>query len=98
LFAGRGDLHASMNSKTSPMAARLLVEPPMLDRFQLGCQTKRGTLVLQVGGLGHGADDPIPQTSRVEDPQTVLARWTQHRQPSKHEVIFINIEIQNSLR
>jgi hypothetical protein len=41
---------AQMNPKAMPAAAQLLAGPPIPDRFRGRCQTKRDTLVLQVGG------------------------------------------------
>jgi hypothetical protein len=43
-------------------------------------------------GLGHGADHQIPQTSHVED----ATKWEHPRQPSKHEIIFIDIQFKTA--
>jgi hypothetical protein len=43
-----------MIPRAMPAVALILVEPPLLDRSKVMTQTKRDTLVLQVGGYAKG--------------------------------------------
>jgi len=59
-----------------------LVGPPMLDRSKVKTQTKRNTLVLQVG-VGSGADDPTSYKTWNCHGTSKRVYWTKRRKVLK---------------
>lgn len=73
-------LCASVNSKAMPATAKLIVQQPMWDRFQMSCQTKRRTLIFQVPGMRCWWCHHHKKEGYVADSETMPARWNQFNQ------------------